>query len=336
MRLRRQRAAPHTDSRLSNVDGDSDAQRRAGQRPARVPDVAVDRIAAALATAQHGVASREQLLAHGAGVHAIDRRVRTGRFTVVFRGVYAIGHAALSDLGRLHAALLAAGAGAVVSHHAAAALHRILPALPPFVDVTVAGRPRRSRPGLRIHGTRDPPPTVQLAGVAVTTPLRTLQDLRSVLRPAALERACAEALVRNLVTHEELEIARLVAPGEAAPTRSALERRFVSLVRKAGLPRPLINTTIGPYEVDFAWPEERVVVELDGWSAHGHRFAFERDRARDADLVARGYLVLRYTWRQLRDNPLLVATQIAQALAHRTTATSAGTQSTGGAARWAS
>ena len=255
--------------------------------------------------------------------------MRSGRFTVVFRGVYAIGHAAISDLGRLHAALLAAGPNAVVSHLAAAALHRILPSMPPFIDVTVTGTRRRSRPGLRIHRARHPPPAASVAGLPVTTVLRTLEDLRGRLTPAELERACAEALVRNLVTQDELETARLVASDLAAPTRSALERRFLSVIRQAGLPRPRVNHTVGPYEIDFAWLDQRVLVEVDGWSTHGHRFAFERDRARDAELAAMGYLVLRFTWRQLRDNPLLVAAQVAQALAHRTTATSHATHTPG-------
>ena len=283
-----------------------------------MPDVAVDRVAATLATAQDGVAGRDQLRAHGVSEHAIDHRVRTGRFTVVFRGVYAVGHAALSDVGRVRAALLAAGPSAVASHRAAAALHRFLPSLPPWVDMTVTGNPRRSRPGLAIHETKHALESVMIAGLPVTTPLRTLIDLRGALAPGELERACAEALVRRLVTHEELEAARLVAPAEAAPTRSALERRFLALVRQAGLPRPRVNETVGPYEIDFAWLDARVLVEVDGWRTHGHRFAFERDRARDAELAAMGYVVLRFTWRQLRDNPLLVAAQIARALARRT------------------
>jgi very-short-patch-repair endonuclease len=62
-------------------------------------------------------------------------------------------------------------------------------------------------------------------------------------------------------------------------------------------------------------------VETDGWAAHGHRAAFERDRARDAELAAGGYVVLRFTWRQVRDEPLLVATRVAQTLARRESST---------------
>jgi very-short-patch-repair endonuclease len=292
------------------------------QRPTRRPterawDVAVDRAAAEFATRQAGVVGREQLLGTGVSEHAIDHRVRTGRFIVVFRGIYAVGHAALSDPARMHAALLAAGPTAVLSHRTAAALHKLIPSMPPFVEVTVTTNPRRSRPGLVIHTTRRAPTIVTVDVLPVTTPLRTLMDLAPVLRPGELERACADALVRNLVTEAELEVARLVQPGRADPTRSRLERRMLAIVREAGLPRPVVNHTIGPYEIDFVWPKERVLVETDGWRTHGHRFAFESDRAQDADLVAQGYVVLRFTWRQIFDKPTLVVTRVAQALAVR-------------------
>jgi hypothetical protein len=128
--------------------------------------------------------------------------------------------------------------------------------MPPFVEVTTTTNPRRSRPGLVIHATRNPPPTVTVDDFRATAVLRTLSDLAPALTPAELERACAEALVRNLVAAAELEAARLVDADRAAPTRSRLERRFLALVREAGLPRPLVNHTIGPFEVDFLWSAE--------------------------------------------------------------------------------
>ena len=101
------------------------------------------------------------------------------------------------------------------------------------------------------------------------------------------------------------------------PTRTAIERRLVRIVRQAGLPRPKYNAPLHGYEVDALWEAERVVVETDGWAAHGHRTAFERDRAKDADLTSQGYAVLRFTWRQIIDRPDVVAARIAAALARR-------------------
>jgi len=72
--------------------------------------------------------------------------------------------------------------------------------------------------------------------------------------------------------------------------------------------------------IDFAWPEHGVLVETDGWATHGYRAAFERDRARDAQLASRGYVVLRFTWRQIVEEPMRVAATIAATLSLRSPA----------------
>ena len=92
---------------------------------------------------------------------------------------------------------------------------------------------------------------------------------------------------------------------------------MLRLIRDAGLPEPRVNHPVGPYVVDFAWPAHRVVVETDGWAAHGHRVAFERDRARDAALHAAGWTVVRFTWRQVEHEPLLVIGRLGVLLGRR-------------------
>jgi hypothetical protein len=89
----------------------------------------------------------------------------------------------------------------------------------------------------------------------------------------------------------------------APPTRSDLERDFLGVCRKAGLPAPQVNVIVKGFEVDALWPDQRLVVELDSFEFHRTRAAFERDRARDAALQLAGYRVLRITWRRLRDDP---------------------------------
>ena len=106
-------------------------------------------------------------------------------------------------------------------------------------------------------------------------------------------------------------------PAGIDDTRSRLERRLLALVRRAGLPEPLVNHRIGPYTVDFFWPAFNLVVETDGWATHGYRAAFERDRARDAHLAAAGITVLRITERRLTREPVRVIATIAQAAAAR-------------------
>jgi very-short-patch-repair endonuclease len=270
-----------------------------------------------LATRQDGIVERRQLVALGLSAAAIDHPVRTGRLIVLYRGVYAVGHAALTDRGRMRAALIAAGSTAVLSHWTAAALWKLTPSMPPFVDVTVTRKGPRSRQGLNVHETRRPPDVRTLDSLPLTAPLRTLIDLAAREPQQQLERLCAEALVLKLVRQKQLDAARILDPNLVAPTRSRFERAFFAALRKAGLPRPLVNHRVPPYTADFAWLEERVVVETDGWDFHGHRAAFEDDRARDAFLAARGWIVVRVTRRRLKQEPTLVMVQFAQTLALR-------------------
>ncbi len=102
---------------------------------------------------------------------------------------------------------------------------------------------------------------------------------------------------------------------DPAFTRSDAEERMLALVGKAGLPRPLVNAPLHGFEVDFYWPAHAVVVEIDSYGFHTSRWAYERDRRKDAVLRSRGMPPLRFSRRQVRDEPLLVITQVAQAIA---------------------
>jgi hypothetical protein len=103
-------------------------------------------------------------------------------------------------------------------------------------------------------------------------------------------------------------------------TRSELEERFLALCAAHGLPAPAVNAHVGTLEVDFLFPHERVVV-TDGFRFHGHRAAFERDRRRDAGITRAGDRTLRFTHRQIANEPGAVAATVAAALAqHRAAA----------------
>jgi very-short-patch-repair endonuclease len=104
------------------------------------------------------------------------------------------------------------------------------------------------------------------------------------------------------------------APGTTR-TRSDFEELLLALCERHALPRPLVNQVVEGFEVDFVWPDARLIVEADGWSAHGRRSAFERDRVRDAALQVAGWRVIRITWRRLRRAPGGVARQLARLIA---------------------
>jgi Protein of unknown function (DUF559) len=286
----------------------------------------VDEVVARIATRQGGVVGRRQLLVQGISAKAIDHRVGVGRLRVLHRGVYAVGHEALADRGHLFAGLLVAGAGAALSHRTAAGLWKLIPSMPPFVEITTPGRTPRPRGGLLFHTaktidayTRD--------GLPVTTPIRTLVDLAATRPRAEVERACSEALVLRLVAPEALAttrgpgsavLARIVGAG-VAPTRSELERRFLRALSRSGVPRPLVDTRVGPYTVDFLWPAGNLVVGVDGARYHGHHLAVTRDHARDAELQLRGYVVLRFTWQDVVRDPAGVLARITRLLARPAT-----------------
>lgn len=102
---------------------------------------------------------------------------------------------------------------------------------------------------------------------------------------------------------------------EADLTRSELERRFLRLCRRHRLPRPEVNARVGPFVVDFLWRSQRLVVETDGYRFHRGRLAFESDRARDVELKLLGHAVVRFTHRQLVDEPSRVARTLRMLLA---------------------
>lgn len=104
---------------------------------------------------------------------------------------------------------------------------------------------------------------------------------------------------------------------EPAFTRSRLERRFLELVRAAGLPAPAMNFAVGKYELDAYWQRERFAVELDVYETHGTRAAFERDRLRQEDLKLRGIEMIRITGPRLEREPHQVIERIAVLLRQR-------------------
>jgi very-short-patch-repair endonuclease len=256
--------------------------------------------------------------------------VAGGRLHRLHQGVYVVGHTAMAQLAREHAALLAGGGAAILSHRSAAALWKLTaPTLIP--DVTVVGRHVRKRKGIRLHLVE----AIDMAdmrvrhGLKVTAPARTLVDLAAVADEETLEAALSEAYSLRRITepglHDALErnqgrpgaaaLAALVAShGGPVITKSWGERRLRALLRKAGLPQPVSNQKVLAYVPDLLWPEQRLIVEFDGFQWHGHRARFESDRARDAALTAAGYRVIRITSRQLVNEPYKVLANLARAL----------------------
>lgn len=285
---------------------------------------------ARVAAGQRGLVTRDELAAAGLGRGAIAHRIATKRLHRMYRGVYLVGHEVAPPLARELGAVIALGDGAALSHRPAAQVWGLLPERQGPVHVTVAGRRREDRDGIRVHGGRlDARDVTRHQGIPLTAPARTLIDVAEQASPRELERAYAEAQARRLVTPATLRAALARAgrrPGaatvkrlleserEPALTRSEAEERLLALVRAAGLPEPAVNVRVAGYEVDFLWRAERLVVEVDGYAFHSSRAAFERDRRRDADLQDAGLQVRRVTWIQIAHEPEALLVRLARAL----------------------
>jgi very-short-patch-repair endonuclease len=228
------------------------------------------------------------------------------------------------------AACLALGPSAAVARRSAAAYWGFAPPRhePAEVEMLVVGATRR-RPGLRIQRTDrvQSDEIVAPVGFPITSPGRTLLDLAHSEPAIRLGRWLAAAVAKGTVSRAAIgrlldrysgcrgtTRLREVLESEPEFTRSEAERVFLGLVSAAQLPPPEVNVRLGSFEVDFYWPEHRVVVEIDGYRFHGSRSSFEQDRARDAALVARGLRVMRATWRQLTRERDVVLVRLAQTL----------------------
>jgi very-short-patch-repair endonuclease len=271
-----------------------------------------------------------QLRAAGISKDATATRRSRGSLHRIHHGVYLFGSPLMLPGARELAAVLACGDRSFVSHRSAAALWGLAAGFADKIDITAVGA-RRCRAGIRTHVVAglDPMDRYMRNGIPVTAPARTLLDFASQGTTGEIELAVAEAYAHKLVTEPELKAAigrALRRPGasvlraelkrEGGPqwTQSEAERRMLRLIRAAGLPLPRTQLRIAGWPADFVWVEQRLIVEVDGYAFHSHRRAFERDRRRDQTHMTAGYIVLRFTWRQMQEEPFVVIATIARAL----------------------
>jgi very-short-patch-repair endonuclease/predicted transcriptional regulator of viral defense system len=286
-----------------------------------------------LAARQHRVISLPQLKALGLTASAVRNRVAAGKLQRLHSGVYAVGLAPISIAGTYMAAVLACGPKAALSHRSAADHLGLRPCNRRAVDVTAPGRTGKERKGIDVHRATslDERDVKTVRGIPTTTVARTLLDLATTIDKTALERAVEQAeklrifdlaAVADVTTRaanrrSATALNEVIVTYTPEPTfiRSELEKRFLALCRTAGVPMPRTNNVTGAEEIDFTWPDRRLMIEADSLRHHGTRAAFERDRRRDQQLTAAGWRVVRFTWRQIDEAPAEVAATLRSLLA---------------------
>ena len=286
-----------------------------------------------LAEAQHGVVSFRQLRELGFSKGHISRAFESGRLRRIHRGVYAVGHARLSDHGRCHAAVLACGAGAVLSHHSAAWLWGFLPRCPQEAAVTTPIRGHRRR-GIRVHraaalAERD---CTSYEGIPVTSAARTLLDLGAVAtmrdltsavdRARRLNQLDLHALDLLISRHRSSVAAKRLAQALTLYRKPVFDRArsellFLDALEEENVALPVLNCWVDRWEIDAYWEAERFAVEVDGWESHGTRQAFENDRLRLEEMKLAGIDCIRISARRIETHPKQVAQRIGTFLARR-------------------
>lgn len=295
-----------------------------------------DAAIAQFAADRHGVVTLAELEQLGLGARAVRHRVASGRLHRLHRGVYTQGTP--TERGRWMAAVLAGGAGALLSHRSAAALWGVRPDARARVDVTVLGSTGRACAGIDVHSgalveTSD---IDSCEGIPCTSLARTLLDLATAVDRAELARAvdrAEELRAFDLKAVEEV-LARCRGRQGTTPlravlfeyagptvTRSAAEDRLLALIDESGLPRPRVNDWIpldegSGYRPDFLWRDAQVIVEVDSRAHHSTRRAFRHDRQRDRRLALAGYRTYRYPAADLYDRPDAVVAELRALLAH--------------------
>jgi very-short-patch-repair endonuclease len=270
---------------------------------------------------QHGVVTRRQLLDLGLTREAVDHRIRCGRLYRLHAGVYAVGRPEVTRHGRWMAAVLACGEGAALSHASAAALWGIR-SKEARIEVSVPAHRAPQPRGIRVHrrASLTADDVTKRHGIPVTTPAATIIDLTPRLTDAQTEAAVNAADNLDLIDPERLRTEIDKRPGRPGTkplrvlldratfvlTTSELERLFVPIARRAGLPKPDTQVMLNGARVDFFFAELGLVVEADSLRYHRTAHQQAKDIRRDqAHTVAR-LVPLRFTHFQVAHEPAYV------------------------------
>jgi very-short-patch-repair endonuclease len=288
-----------------------------------------------LGKSQHGILSFDDLLAHGLTPEAINRRVKSNSLVRLYRGIYRSSGAPETWQQTLWAARKWAGAECVFSHRSGLLLLGLAGATDRVVEMTITRRIRSPDRRLLLHYTRRDPfaDAVEIEGLPVTSAGRTILDSAAVARRWQVEAALDDGLRRGLLSVDDMWrlLGRTGGRGRKgsalmrslledrsdgrARSHSKLEIKLDRLLRNSPVPRYFrqfeVMTRSGvPADVDFAWPEAKLAVEVDGYRWHSGRQQWQSDMERQNALAEVGWLVLRFSWYDIVSRPDYVISTI--------------------------
>jgi predicted transcriptional regulator of viral defense system len=290
----------------------------------------------AVADGQSGLVTRTQLTELSLSQSAIGRLVSRGVLGRVRQGVYRVLGAGPSREQDIIAAILWAGEDAFASHRTAAEIHVLPGGVAPLIEITTPGSVRTCDVLVHRRATWPAGDVTIVRGIKVSTIPRTLLDLASVVPLGTLARALDTVLHRGVAIDtisRRLEATavqgrtgttnlRMLIEERTrvrSPVESPLEEDFLALVRERNMREPVAQYPVYVdghlvARLDFAYPELKVGIELDGYAFHSDRLSFERDRRRLTELVNEGWHMLVLTKQQVRDHPAWVEQAVRKAL----------------------
>jgi very-short-patch-repair endonuclease len=273
-----------------------------------------------------GVITLVQARTAGLTKHAVNRRVKAGRWLQCSPGVYFADDRPFTDAARIRAAVWSYGVRATASGLAAAWWHGLSKYAPQFVEVTV---PRASN-GRRRRGTRLRRRDLAPADVVERNGLRVTALPLTVVEAAARRGGGAKLMDSALQRHVELPqlwgahlrnkgrhgspAARRLLKAASDGARSEAERLLVKLLRDNGITGWKANYPVDGYKVDVGFPKQKVALETDGWAFHSSQEDFQKDRERQNNIALLGWKVLRFTWLDLTEYPQRVLAEIRRAI----------------------
>jgi very-short-patch-repair endonuclease len=272
----------------------------------------IDEQISALSAVQGGYIHRDQLAQLGLTASAIRNRIRRGFLIPSYRSVYAVGHIPADPISRAKGALLAAGPRSALGDISAGSYYGIFKHWRFPLHVIVATDHRIK--GLIIHRNRrltrkdvvTPEPNLR-----VVSPLIALLESAPYLSERRLKRVVNEIRLQHRIQLSEVQdalnrfprhpgvpvLASIVATSQQQPNRSAWEDEWPEFAAHHHLPAYVMNHRVEGHRTDVLFPVEELIVELDGWATHQTHEAFIKDRAQDAEILARtGMPTVRITY----------------------------------------
>ncbi|MPZ91369.1 MAG: DUF559 domain-containing protein [Actinobacteria bacterium] len=290
------------------------------------------------AAEQHGVFSRDEARALDCSDGMLYRLATKGEIVRVLPRVYRFSSAPPTWSQRAKAGTLFTGEHSWLSHRSSAYHLDMIDLCPSVIEITTTAV-FRSRPGLRIRRVRDMPhsDTRTIKSIPVTNPHRTIVDLSTVLEHEALERVLDDCLYRGVVELGRIQARLEVLGGPGRPSTrtlrellevrgnqlamplTVLENRFLEVLRRGGLDEPDSQVSVESdahktWRLDFAYPHQKVLIEVDGRRFHAARRRQRNDMRRDNVMNVRGWTVLRFTWEDVVTEPEYVLGLVRQAL----------------------